>query len=70
MPTMPNGASSAARSAPMLEAPKTEMPSSSASRISLCQMAAVLAKTPSTMAMARGASRRALSTSPQRAGPR
>jgi hypothetical protein len=38
-PTIPNGASSAARSAPMLALPKTWMPSLSAHRISLCETA-------------------------------
>ena len=67
---MPNGASSAARSAPMLAAPHTAMPRSSATRISLCHTAAMCSNAPSMIAIRAMPRRRraSASTSPTATG--
>jgi len=54
VPRIPNSCSSAARSAPMLAAPKTGTPSDIAQRISLCQTAGAPEKKPSMIPIARG----------------
>src|SRR5215831_3832737 len=67
-PRIPNGASSAARSAPMLLAPYTERPRDSAHRISLCHTVGTCSKKPSMMTMTSNPSSTAAQTSPRRTG--
>src|SRR6266508_2921891 len=66
---MPKEEHSAARRAPMLAAPATLTPDQRANRISLCQIALLFSKNPSTIPIAVAPSTVALATSPQAAGP-